>query len=97
MWLPIEGTGGSTYQALEFKVGRALPGVCDCGEVSCCPILTGLPGAQVFISERCRPPDVRSEVCMGSGGGGNCRGAARCATDAEQEVEAREDGGIAPL
>ena len=75
----------------------ALSGVCDYGEVCGCPVLTGLPRTEVFVSERCRSPDVRSEVRVGSCGGGNCSGATRGAADSKQEVEARENGRIAPL
>ena len=69
--LPIEGAGGGAYEALEFQEEGSLPGVCDGGEVSTCPILTGLPRAEVAVSEGRGAPDIRAEVGMGRCGSSN--------------------------
>ena len=88
MRLPIESTGGSASQALELKVKWALPGMCDCREVCSCPILTGLPRAEVAVSEGRGTPDIRAEVGMGRCGSSDGSRAPGGAPDAKEEVEA---------
>ena len=88
MWLPIEGTGGGAYEALELEVKWSLPGVRDCGEVSTRPVLTSLPRAEMVVSERRGTPDIRTEVGVGSCGSSYGSGAPGGAADAKEEVEA---------
>ena len=88
VWLPIEGAGGGAYEALEFEEEGSLPGVCDGGEVSTCPVLTGLPRAEVAVSEGRGAPDIRAEVGMCRCGGSNGGRAPGGAPDAKEEVEA---------